>query len=72
MKDWQFNCMFVVAILGALVMLFADPLGINVSPGVITIYAGLLAFIYQSRDRGDDDDDDKRTPKGGVRKREKS
>jgi hypothetical protein len=71
MKEWQFNVAFVVAILGAVVMLFADPLKINVSPGVITIYAGLLAFIYQSRDRGDDDDDDDR-PKGGARKREKS
>ena len=70
MKEWQFNVAFVVAILGAVVMLFADPLQINISPGVITIYAGLLAFIYQSRDRGDDDDDDR--PKGGARKREKS
>ena len=71
MKEWQFNVAFVVAILGAVVMLFADPLGIDVSPGVITIYAGLLAFIYQSRDRGDDDeDDDQGRPKGGARKRE--
>jgi hypothetical protein len=70
MKEWQFNVAFVVAILGAVVMLFADPLGIDVSPGVITIYAGLLAFIYQSRDRGDDEDDDQGRPKGGARKRE--
>jgi len=68
MKEWQFNVAFIVAILGAVVMLFADPLRINISPGVITIYAGLLAFIYQSRDKGNDDDEQ---PKGGARKREK-
>lgn len=72
MRDWQFNVIFLVALLGAVVMLFADPLRINVSPGVITIYAGLLAFVYQARDRGDDDDDEDPRPKGGARKREKS
>lgn len=69
MRDWQFNILFIVAILGALVMLFADPLGLDISSGAITIYAGLLAFVYQTRERGKDDDDDDTPTRGGARRK---
>lgn len=64
MKDWQFDVIFVVAVIGALVMLFSDPLKINVNPAVVTLFGIMLAFVYQQKKSSDsskkDDDEDKK------------
>lgn len=59
MRDWHFDVIFVVSIIGALVMLFADPLHIDVRPEVVTLFGVMLAFVYQQRrnNRKDDDED---------------
>lgn len=61
MKDWQFTAILIVALLGALVMLFSDYLGIVVRPEVATLFGLMLAFVYQqkkSNDKKDKEDDD--------------
>lgn len=64
MKDWQFDVLFVVGIVGALVMLFSDPLRVDVRPEVVTLFGVMLAFVYQQRKSSHDDRDDK-DDKGG-------
>jgi hypothetical protein len=63
-KDWQFDVLFGVSILGAVVMLFSDPLKIDVNPAVVTIFGLMLAFVYQQKksndkDKKDNDDNEK-------------
>lgn len=55
MRDWQFDVVFVVGIIGALVMLFSDPLHIQVRPEVVTLFGVMLAFVYQQKRSKDDD-----------------
>lgn len=59
MKDWQFDALFVVALLGAVVMLFSDPLHIQVRPEVVTLFGLMLAFVYQQKRSGKDEKKDK-------------
>jgi hypothetical protein len=56
MKDWQFDVLFIVGIIGALTMLFSDPLHIQVRPEVVTLFGVMLAFVYQQKRNKDDDD----------------
>lgn len=66
MKDWQFDVIFWLGVLGSLVMLFSDPIGIQVRPEVVTLFGVMLAFVYQQKQRRHDDDDkDDKKPKGG-------
>lgn len=61
MKDWQFDVLFMVGMLGAVTMLFSDPLNIEVRPEVVTLFGIMLAFVYQQRkNAGKNDDDDKK------------
>lgn len=53
MRDWQFDVVFVVGIIGALVMLFSDPLHIQVRPEVVTLFGVMLAFVYQQKKNSD-------------------
>jgi hypothetical protein len=69
MKDWQYDVVFVVAIIGALVMLFGDPLGISVRPEVVTLFGVMLAFVYQQKHR---DKDDKKAGKDNEKDKEES
>lgn len=55
MKDWQFDVVFWLGVLGALVMLFSDPLGISIRPEVVTLFGVMLAFVYQQKQRHNDD-----------------
>lgn len=55
MKEWQFDVVFWLGVLGALVMLFSDPLGISVRPEVVTLFGVMLAFVYQQKQRHNDD-----------------
>jgi hypothetical protein len=64
MKDWQYDVVFVVGIIGAMVMLFSDPLHIEVRPEVVTLFGVMLAFVYQQR-RSNDDNDKHDKNKGG-------
>lgn len=74
MKEWQFDVIFVVSIVGAIVMLFSDPLRIDVNPAVVTLFGVMLAFVYQQKksdkNKEDDEDDDgeEKDNKGGRHK----
>jgi hypothetical protein len=62
MKEWQFDVLFIVGVIGALGRLFSDPLHIVVRPEVVTLFGVMLAYLYQQRksgDKGDKKDDDK-------------
>lgn len=65
MEDWQFDVLFVIGCLGALVMLFSDPLHIEVRPEVVTLFGVMLAFVYQQRKSNKNDDDNDKS--GGGR-----
>jgi hypothetical protein len=57
-RDWQFDVIFWLGIIGALVMLFSDPLGITVRPEVVTLFGVMLAFVYQQKQRINNDKED--------------
>ena len=46
-KNWHFNVIFIVGIGGLLLILFSDPLGINIPREVTALIGAMLAFIYQ-------------------------
>lgn len=50
MKDWHFNVLFVLAVVGAVTMLFADKLGLEVRPEVVGVFGLVMAFILQQKD----------------------
>lgn len=50
MKDWHFNVLFVLAVVGAVVMLFSDRLGVTVRPEVVGVFGLVMAFVLQQKD----------------------
>jgi len=59
MKNWQFNVLFVLGIVGAVVMLFGESLGLTVRSEVVTVFGTLLAFLYtQKRENKRHDEDE--------------
>ena len=63
MRDWQFDVIFWLGILGSLMMLFSDPLGIEIRPEVVTLFGVMLAFVYQQKQHRHDNDDEEEKDK---------
>lgn len=58
MKDWHYNVLFVLAVVGAVVMLFSDRLGVTVRPEVVGVFGLVMAFILQQKDSKKNDSND--------------
>lgn len=50
MKQWHFNVLFALAVVGAVTMLFADRLGLTVRPEVVGVFGLIMAFVLQQKD----------------------
>jgi hypothetical protein len=44
-------------------MLFSDPLGIEIRPEVVTLFGVMLAFVYQQKQHRHDNDDEEEKDK---------
>lgn len=81
LKEWQFNVLFFVGVLGAVLLLIGPELGLNIStsPTAVTGVGAILTYVLTQRgsltkkpkdeDIKDEDkkDDTKDDPKQGVK-----
>lgn len=51
MKEWQFNVLFVVGVGGAILLLFGEQLGLNISqnPTAITGIGAILTYVLTQK-----------------------
>jgi hypothetical protein len=66
-RRWQFDVLFGIAAGGAIFLIFAQKLGIELSPTALTGYGAILTYVLTQRNSWvtkDKDEGDAKTPAG--------
>lgn len=69
MKEWHFNVLFIVGVLGAVVMLIGPEIGLDIgkNPTAVTGVGAILAFVLTQKEKitksPTPPDEEKNTPK---------
>ena len=73
MKEWQFNILFFVGVGGAVLLLFGEKLGLDISqnPTALTGVGAILTYILTQRKTLTRHDDPKENPKKTPKDKEK-
>lgn len=74
MKEWHFNVLFFVGVLGALAMLFGPEIGLDIgkNPTAVTGVGAILAFVLAQKQNltkpppGEEKDKPKKEEENGV------
>lgn len=59
MKEWQFDVLFFVALIGAIFLPFTPAFHIQISPAGMTGYGAILTFVLTQKGKWFEKDNDK-------------